>query len=151
MLVPRTSHVKGLNVRTNFYLSRTIGHRFWRTLKGVVDFPIRMKGNSKYISGNPLEAQNKELGVASQTLLTGAELRLRRRLPSVPNCDFPFGINEYLPSDNWINFFSPCRSLIRQSIFPWNRAATLVEPRPRLPHPVVTAISPILKVRYRIG
>ena len=31
MLVPRTSYVKGLLVRT-VYLSRTIGHRFWRTL-----------------------------------------------------------------------------------------------------------------------
>ena len=154
VLVPRTSHVKGLHVRSSFYLSRTIGHRFWRTLIGLVDLPIRMKGNSKCISGNslnPLEAQNKELGVASQTLLTEAELSLRRRLPLVPNYDFPFGINEYLPSDNWINFFSPCRSLIRQSIFPWNRAATLVEPPHRLPHPVVTAISPILRARYRIG
>ena len=138
----------------NFYLSRTIGHRFWRTLKGLVDLPIRIKGNSKRISGNslnPLEAQNKELGVASQTLLTEAELSLRRRLPLVPNYDFSFGINEYLLADIWINLFSSCRSLIRRSIFPWNRAATLVEPRPRLPHPVVTAISPILKAQYRIG
>ena len=54
----------------NFYLSRTIGHRFWRTLIGLVDLPIRMKGNSKRISGNslnPLEAQSKELGATSQT------------------------------------------------------------------------------------
>ena len=60
--------------KLTFYLSRTIG---------LVDLPIRMKGNSKCISGsslNPLGAQNKELGVASQTLLTEAELRLRRRL-----------------------------------------------------------------------
>ena len=145
---------KGYMAELNFYLSLTIGHRFWRTLRGLVDLPIRMKWNSKCISGNslnPLEAQNKELGAASQMLLTEAELRLRRRLPLVPNYDFPFGITEHLPSDNWINFFSSCRSLIRQSIFPWNRAATLVEPRPRLPHPVVTAISPILRARYRIG
>ena len=138
----------------NFYLFRTIGHRFWRTLIGLVDLPIRMKGNSKCISGsslNPLGAQNKELAVASQTLLTEAELCLRRRLTLGAQLRFSFGINENLPSDNWINFFSSCRSLIRQSIFPWNRGATLVEPRPGLPHPVVTAISQILRARYRIG
>ena len=145
---------KGYMAELNFYLSRTTGHRFWRTLKGLVDLPIRMKGNSKCSAVNslsPLGTQKKELGVASQTLLTEAELRLRSRLPLVPNYDFPFGIYEYLPSVNWINFFSSFRSLIRRSIFPWNRAATLVEPRPRLPHPVVTAISPILRARYRIG
>ena len=149
--------VLGPHLCTRIWVRAMSGLFMLRSLlykSGLVDLPIRMKGNSKCISGNslnPLEAQNKELGAASQTLLTEAELSLRRRLPLVPNYDFPFGINEYLPSDNWINFFSPCRSLIRQSIFPWNRAATLVEPRHRLPHPVVTAISPILRARYRIG
>ena len=41
--------------------------------KAIVDLPIRLKGNSKRNSGNslsPLEAQNKDLGTASQTLLT---------------------------------------------------------------------------------
>ena len=122
--------------------------------KASLDLPIKMKGHSKSTSFNslsPLGTQNKDFGAAPQTSLTEADLRLQRRLPLVPNYDFPFGINEYLLADNWINFFSSCRSLIRQSIFPWNRAATLVEPRPRLPHPVVTAISPILRARYRIG
>ena len=67
----------------NFHLSRRIEHRFWCTLKGLVDLPIRMKGNSKCILGNSLnllEAQNKELGVASRTLLTEAELRRLRGL-----------------------------------------------------------------------
>ena len=39
----------------------------------IVNFPIRMKGNSKLTSSNslsPLGAQNKDLGTASQTLLT---------------------------------------------------------------------------------
>ena len=140
----------------NFYLSWTIGHRFWRTLIFKALWICQsgwkeMQNAFRVISLKPLETQNKELGAASHTLLTEAELRLRRRLPLVPNYDFPFGINEYLLADNWINFFSSCRSLIRQSIFPWNRAATLVEPRPRLPHPVVSAISPILRARCRIG
>ena len=138
----------------NFYLPGQSDIGFGAPWKALWIFPIRIKGNSKRISGNslnPLEAQNKELGVASQTLLTEAELSLRRRLPLVPNYDFSFGINEYLLADIWINLFSSCRSLIRRSIFPWNRAATLVEPRPRLPHPVVTTISPIRRARYRIG
>ena len=45
--------------------------------------PISMKGNSKHISGNslgPLGAQNKDIGAASQTLLTKVNLRLRRWL-----------------------------------------------------------------------
>ena len=48
--------------------------------------PIRLKANSKRISGNsvisgsPLGAQNKDFGDASQTLLNGVKLRLRRRL-----------------------------------------------------------------------
>ena len=42
-----------------------------------------MKGNSKRTSGNslnPLGAQNKDLGTASQTLLNEVKFRLRRRL-----------------------------------------------------------------------
>ena len=45
--------------------------------------PISMEGNSKRTSGNsftPLGAQNKDIGAASQTLLTRVKLRLRRRL-----------------------------------------------------------------------
>ena len=47
----------------------------WPVKKGIVHLPIRMKGNSKHISGNsssPLAAQNKDLGAAAlQKLLTG--------------------------------------------------------------------------------
>ena len=42
-----------------------------------------MKGNTKRTSGNSFsqsEAQNKDLGAASQTLLTEVQLRLRYRL-----------------------------------------------------------------------
>ena len=42
-----------------------------------------MKGNSKRTSGNslsPLGAQNKDIGAASQTILTWVRLRQRRRL-----------------------------------------------------------------------
>ena len=39
-----------------------------------VNLQIRMKGNSL----NPLVAENKDLGAASQTLLTAVKLRLRR-------------------------------------------------------------------------
>ena len=49
-------------------------------LKSIIDLPIRLKGNSKRISGNslsPLGAQNKDLGATSQT---GVKLRLLRRL-----------------------------------------------------------------------
>ena len=52
-------------------------------LKSIIDLPIRLKGNSKRISGNslsPLGAQNKDLGATSQTLLNGVKLRLLRRL-----------------------------------------------------------------------
>ena len=40
--------------------------------KAISDLPIKVKGNSKLTSGNslsPLEAQNKDIGAASQTLL----------------------------------------------------------------------------------
>ena len=53
----------------------------WPVKKGIVDLPIRMKGNSKRISGNsssPLAAQNKDLGAAAlQKLLTRVKLRLQ--------------------------------------------------------------------------
>ena len=55
----------------------------WPVNKGLGDLPIRMKGNSKRTSRkslSPLGAQNNDLGAASQTLLTEAELRLQRRL-----------------------------------------------------------------------
>ena len=45
----------------------------WPVKKATVDLPIRLKGNSKHISGNslsPLGAQNKHFGTALQTLLT---------------------------------------------------------------------------------
>ena len=51
--------------------------------KAIVDLPIRLKGNSKRTSGNslsPLGAQNKDIGAASQTILTWVRLRQRRRL-----------------------------------------------------------------------
>ena len=57
----------------------------WPVKKDMLDLPIRMKGNSKRIFGDSLsqlEAQNKYLGAASQTLLTEVKLRLRRRLKS---------------------------------------------------------------------
>ena len=55
----------------------------WPVKKAIVNLPIRMKGNSKRTSGNslnPLGAQNKDLGTASQTLLIEVKFRLRRRL-----------------------------------------------------------------------
>ena len=45
---------------------------------GLFNLPIRLKGNLKHISGNLLSllgAQNKYIGAASQTLLTGVSLR----------------------------------------------------------------------------
>ena len=45
----------------------------WSVTKALVDLPIRLKGNSKCISGNllsPLVAQNKDIGAALQMLLT---------------------------------------------------------------------------------
>ena len=40
--------------------------------KAISDLPIKMKGKSRLTSGNslsPLEAHNKDIGAASQTLL----------------------------------------------------------------------------------
>ena len=49
----------------------------------------RMKGNSKRTSGNslnPLGAQNKDLGTASQTLQNELKFCLRRRLVQLGPC-----------------------------------------------------------------
>ena len=51
---------------------------YWPVQNAVVNFPIRLKGNLKHISGNLLSllgAQNKYIGSASQALLTGVSLR----------------------------------------------------------------------------
>ena len=48
----------------------------WPVKKAIVDLLMRLKGNSKCISGNslsPLGARNKNFGAASQTLLTGVK------------------------------------------------------------------------------
>ena len=45
----------------------------WPVENAIVDLPIRLKGNLKCSSGNllsPLEAQNKEISAALQSLLT---------------------------------------------------------------------------------
>ena len=52
----------------------------WTVKKAIIDWPIRMKGNLQHTSGNSfnvLGAQNKDLGAASQTLLTEVKLRLQ--------------------------------------------------------------------------
>ena len=49
----------------------------WPVENAIVNFPIRLKGNLKHISGNLLSllgAQNKYIGAASQALLTGVSL-----------------------------------------------------------------------------
>ena len=49
----------------------------------TVDLPIRLKANMKCISGNllsPWWTQNKDIGAASQMLLTKVKLRLPCRL-----------------------------------------------------------------------
>ena len=49
-------------------------HHDWPVKKAIVDLPVRLKGNLKCISGkllSLLEAQYKDFGAASQTLLTG--------------------------------------------------------------------------------
>ena len=55
----------------------------WHFEKANVNLPIKTKGNLKPTSGNslsPLGGQNKDIGAASQTLLTEIMLRLCRRL-----------------------------------------------------------------------
>ena len=51
----------------------------WPVKNAIVDLPIRVKENSKHSSGNSLSllrAQNKDLGISSQTILTRVKLRL---------------------------------------------------------------------------
>ena len=51
--------------------------------KAIVNLPIRLKGNSKRISGNslsPLGAEIEDIGAVSHTFQTGVTLRLQRRL-----------------------------------------------------------------------
>ena len=55
----------------------------WPVKKAIVNLQIRLKGNSERISGHslsPLGAENKDIGAASQTSLTGVSLLLQRRL-----------------------------------------------------------------------
>ena len=55
----------------------------WLVKNTILGLPIRSKENAKRISGNSLsllEAKNKGVATAAQTLLTRARLRLRRRL-----------------------------------------------------------------------
>ena len=51
----------------------------WPVKQAGVDLSIKMKGNSKSTSGNllsQLEAQNNDIGIASQMLLTKVKLCL---------------------------------------------------------------------------
>ena len=62
--------------------------------EAIVNLTIRMKGFSKRTSGNslsPLGALNKAYSAASQTLLTEANLRQRRRL------GYPLTFNSPVP------------------------------------------------------
>ena len=55
----------------------------WPVKTAIVDFPIRLKGILKSTSSNLLsllEAQNKDLGAASQRLLIRVTLHLRHTL-----------------------------------------------------------------------
>ena len=71
--------------------------------------PIRLKANSKRISGNsvisgsPLGAQNKDFGDASQTLLNGVKLRLRRGLGN-PRQSVDSGFDAMNPGFQVLNF-----------------------------------------------
>jgi len=58
-------------------------HHDWPVVEAIVDLPIKIKGNLICNSGNSLSllgAQNKDIGTASQMLLTEVKLRLRLRL-----------------------------------------------------------------------
>ena len=58
-------------------------HRDWPVKKTIVDLPIRMKGNSKRISGNtlsPLGAQNRDMGAASQMFMYHEEQLTKNRV-----------------------------------------------------------------------
>ena len=55
----------------------------WRVKNAIVNLPTRLKTNSKHISGNlysPLGVQNKKIGTALQTLLTGVRFYAWHRL-----------------------------------------------------------------------
>ena len=100
-----------------------------------------MKANSKRISGNsvisgsPLGAQNKDFGDASQTLLNGVKLRLRRGLgnprQSVDSgsdaMDSGFQVLNFSLCEG--NFDSGFQSLVRFQI---SRAVFRI-PKPRIP------------------
>ena len=54
-------------------------HHNWTVKNAIVDLSIRLKGNLKHISGNLLsllEAQNKDISAASQTVLIRDRLHL---------------------------------------------------------------------------
>ena len=58
-------------------------HHDWPVEYAIVNSPIRLKKNSKHTFSNSLSSsgvQNKGLGAASQTLLAGVRLRVRRTL-----------------------------------------------------------------------
>ena len=58
-------------------------HHDWPVKKSIVILPVRLKGSSKCTSSNllsPQGAHNKDIGSASQMLLTGVRLCLKGRL-----------------------------------------------------------------------
>ena len=64
----------------------------WPVQKPFVDLPIKIKGNFKRTFGNSLStlrAQNKDIGAASQMLLTRIKLRLQQRLSEGVFCLLP--------------------------------------------------------------
>ena len=81
-LIPSAKQRRGLFWVPPVYPDLSTCHD-WPVKNAIVPLPIRMNGNSKRTSGNslnPLEAQNKDLGTASRTILTEGKLRLPRRL-----------------------------------------------------------------------
>ena len=74
----------------------------YQDLKTRHDLLIRLKGSWKRPSGNSwslLGAQNKNLGVALQTLLTWVRLRLRRRLGCPKNAEKCWGFTMADPGE----------------------------------------------------
>ena len=70
----------GPHLCTRIWISTTID---WHVKNSIVNLAIRLKGNSKRISGNlssPLRAPKKDLVASLLSLLTGVKLRLQRRL-----------------------------------------------------------------------
>ena len=70
--------------------------RDWPVKQAIVNLPIRWEGNSKRISGNLLNlllAQTKDIGAASQTLLTAVKLGHFHGLAHahLSKCCFPAG------------------------------------------------------------